>query len=44
MALRAAQAIANGGIGSKLQDVRYIELLDGDGNPLFEAELPKIDL
>ncbi|MBU1702313.1 MAG: hypothetical protein KJ970_12020 [Candidatus Eisenbacteria bacterium] len=32
-----AQAIANAGIGAKLEEVRYIEILDGDGKLLFEA-------
>ncbi|MBU1702775.1 MAG: hypothetical protein KJ831_21740 [Candidatus Eisenbacteria bacterium] len=42
MALRAARAIANAGIGAKLQDVRYIEILDGDGKLLFKTELPEL--
>ncbi|MBU2691384.1 MAG: hypothetical protein KJ970_10705 [Candidatus Eisenbacteria bacterium] len=41
-AMRAARAIANAGIGAKLQDVRYIEILDGDGKLLFKTELPEL--
>ena len=36
----AAQAIARSGACSKIPNATRIELLDGDGNLLFEADLP----
>ncbi|MFC1572810.1 hypothetical protein ACFL6M_04345 [Candidatus Eisenbacteria bacterium] len=39
-AMRASQAIAGSTMGSKLQDATRFELLDADGNVLFEADLP----
>jgi hypothetical protein len=40
VALKAAQAIARSGACSKIPNATRIELLDGDGNLLFEADLP----
>ena len=40
VALKAAQAIARSGACSKNPTATRIELLDGDGNLLFEADLP----
>jgi hypothetical protein len=40
VAMRATQAIARSGAGSKLQNATRIELLDGDGKILFETDLP----
>jgi len=40
VAMRAAQAIAGSGACSKIPNATRIELLDGDGNVLLEADLP----
>ena len=40
VAMKAAQAIARSGACSKIPNATRIELLDGDGNLLFEADLP----
>ena len=40
VALKAAQAIARSGACSKIPNATRIELLDADGNLLFEADLP----
>jgi hypothetical protein len=40
VAVKAAQAIARSGACSKIPNATRIELLDGDGNVLFEADLP----
>ena len=39
-ALRATQAIARSGAGSKLQNATRIEIYDADGTVLFETDLP----
>lgn len=43
VAQRAAQAIARLDAKTSLRDVTHIELLDADGNPIFQAELPTLD-
>ena len=40
VALRAAQAIARSGAGSKLQNATRIEIYGADGEVVFEADLP----
>lgn len=39
-ALRAAQAIARSGAGSKLQNATRLEIYDADGTVVFETDLP----
>ncbi|MCC6310975.1 MAG: hypothetical protein IT345_08680 [Trueperaceae bacterium] len=42
VAMRAARAIARGGAGDALQRADRVEILDGDGTVLFQAELGEI--
>ncbi len=42
VAMRAAQAIARNPGPAKLQNATRIEVLDGNGNVLFEADLPTL--
>ncbi len=42
VAMRAAEAIARNPGPAKLQNATRIEVLDGDGNVLFEADLPTL--
>ena len=41
-AMRASQAIAASGVGTKLQDVARLELRGPDGDLLFEADIPRL--
>lgn len=40
-ALRATQAIARSGAGSKLQNATRLEIYGADGNLVFETDLPR---
>lgn len=42
VAMRAARAIARRGSGEALQRAVRVEVLDGDGNLLFEADLGEV--